>query len=102
MLQGDVGSGKTAVAACSALMALESGFNVTLMAPTELLVFNQTFLLIEAWKSKRDALLYVGGLYDVTYTAKTEVRRQRVGIHLHADGELLRAEHLHLRDAVHH
>ena len=53
--------------------------NDTLMAPTELLIFNQTFLLIEAWKSKRDALLYVGGLYDVTYTAKTEVRRQRVG-----------------------
>ena len=29
--------GKTVVAACSALMALESGFNVALMAPTEIL-----------------------------------------------------------------
>jgi ATP-dependent DNA helicase RecG len=37
LLQGDVGSGKTAVAACSALMALESGFNIALMAPTEIL-----------------------------------------------------------------
>ena len=37
LLQGDVGSGKTAVAGCSALMALESGFNVALMAPTEIL-----------------------------------------------------------------
>ncbi len=37
LLQGDVGSGKTAVAACSALMALESGFNGALMAPTEIL-----------------------------------------------------------------
>ena len=37
LLQGDVGSGKTAVAACAALMALESGFNGALMAPTEIL-----------------------------------------------------------------
>ncbi len=37
LLQGDVGAGKTVVAACAALMAIESGFNVALMAPTEIL-----------------------------------------------------------------
>ena len=37
LLQGDVGSGKTVVAACCALIALESGYHVALMAPTEVL-----------------------------------------------------------------
>lgn len=37
LVQGDVGSGKTAVACAAALAAVESGFQVALMAPTELL-----------------------------------------------------------------
>lgn len=37
LLQGDVGSGKTVVALLAMLLALESGFQAALMAPTELL-----------------------------------------------------------------
>ncbi|NVJ64932.1 MAG: ATP-dependent DNA helicase RecG [Gammaproteobacteria bacterium] len=37
LLQGDVGAGKTLVAAMAAFQAIESGFQVALMAPTEIL-----------------------------------------------------------------
>jgi len=37
LLQGDVGSGKTAVALCAARIAVEDGYQAALMAPTEIL-----------------------------------------------------------------
>ncbi len=48
LLQGDVGSGKTVVAACAALMALESGCDVAFMAPTEVLA-GQQFERLRGW-----------------------------------------------------
>ncbi|MBF0106657.1 MAG: ATP-dependent DNA helicase RecG [Deltaproteobacteria bacterium] len=51
MLQGDVGSGKTVVAFLSALVAVESGFQAALMAPTEILA-EQHFQTLSAYQEK--------------------------------------------------
>ncbi len=48
MLQGDVGSGKTLVAAAAILLAVESGCDAALMAPTQILA-EQHFTTFRRW-----------------------------------------------------
>ena len=48
LLQGDVGSGKTIVAALAACQAIEAGFQAAFMAPTEILA-EQHYVKLRAW-----------------------------------------------------
>ncbi|MBN1398999.1 MAG: ATP-dependent DNA helicase RecG [Bacteroidetes bacterium] len=62
LLQGDVGSGKTIVALCTALLAVENGFQTAFMAPTEILAEQHYQTITELLKSLPvNVRLLVGG-----------------------------------------
>ena len=76
LLQGDVGSGKTVVAALAATLAIDSGWQCALMAPTELLA-EQHFRKLVQWL---EPLLVVRGqsIAWLTGSRKGKARQQMV------------------------
>ena len=60
LLQGDVGSGKTMVAALSAFMAANAGFQSALMAPTEVLATQHAESLAKLFGDKLSVALLTG------------------------------------------
>jgi ATP-dependent DNA helicase RecG len=82
LVQGDVGSGKTAVAMISALIALQDGYQVAVMAPTEILAEQHE----RNFRKVMEPLGYRVGLLSAAGTAKSKRERRdavaRGDIHL--------------------
>lgn len=72
LLQGDVGSGKTAVALTGIFMALKSGFQAVMLAPTEVLA-RQNFALIQRYFPDYNCALLVG---STPAAEKRELKKQ--------------------------
>ena len=61
LLQGDVGSGKTIVALMAAIVAMENGFQVAFMAPTEILAEQHYITIRRLLEASRFRLALVTG-----------------------------------------
>ncbi|HEY8887767.1 MAG TPA: ATP-dependent DNA helicase RecG, partial [Gallionella sp.] len=83
LLLGDVGSGKTIVAALAALQAIENGYQVALMAPTEILA-EQHYLKLRDW-------LEPLGLAPVWLSGSLKKKEKQLAAEQIASGETLLA-----------
>jgi ATP-dependent DNA helicase RecG len=74
LLQGDVGSGKTIVAAEAAVIAIENGYQVAVLAPTEILATQHEFY----FKSILKKLGYVTVLLTGSFTSREKTQLKKL------------------------
>jgi ATP-dependent DNA helicase RecG len=74
LLQGDVGSGKTIVAAEAAVIALENGYQVAVLAPTEILAVQHNFY----FKQILHKLGYIVVLLTGSFTAREKSQLKKL------------------------
>ena len=80
LLQGDVGSGKTAVATCACFFTYKNGYQSVLMSPTEILAY-QSYKTLSDWLEPLG--VKVGLLTGSTKTKERNLLRKEI-----ADGEI--------------
>jgi ATP-dependent DNA helicase RecG len=80
LVQGDVGSGKTLVAALAALTAISQGYQVALMAPTEILAEQHAINFANWFKSLDISVGWLAG--------KTKAKARRIALEKIANGEM--------------
>lgn len=74
LLQGDVGSGKTIVAAQAAVIAIENGYQVAVLAPTEILAAQHHAYFKRLLESLGYEVAYLAG--SVAAREKTRIKKQ--------------------------
>jgi ATP-dependent DNA helicase RecG len=87
LLQGDVGAGKTIVAAAAMLYAVEAGYQAVLMAPTQVLA-EQHFENFQRWLAA----------LDVRIALRTGTRQAVSHLELYGDSQILIGTHALLYD----
>ena len=94
LLQGDVGSGKTIVAALAAMHCIDHGYQAAIMAPTEILA-EQHYRKLKAW-------LEPLGIQIVWLTGSLKAKEKREAQALMASGEgqLIVGTHALIQDGV--
>ncbi len=95
LLQGDVGSGKTVVAALAAATAIDAGWQCALMAPTEILA-EQHFRKLVAWLEPLGV-----GVAWLTGSRKGRARREMAERLASGDAMLAVGTHAVIEDDVH-
>ena len=92
LVQGDVGSGKTVVAAAAAMATINAGYQFAIMAPTEILA-EQHYLNFQQWFEEKDCLLLTG-------KDKGKARQQKLNKIVTGESQIIIGTHALFQDDV--
>ncbi len=94
LLQGDVGSGKTIVAALAACQAIDAGYQAALMAPTEILA-EQHYRKLSAWLEPLGVkVVWLAG------SLKTRAKREAAALVESGEAKLAIGTHALIQDSI--